>query len=293
MQVGVCLPHYGKTMEPAGMRQFAEAAESLGFGSLFVTDHVIMPKGSTTPYLNAMLDPLATLNYLAGVTSRIRIGTSVIILPYRHPVLVAKEVATADALSGGRVIFGAAVGWAEEEFRALNANFEERGDVADEYLRAIRGLWADPDADFKGRYVTIQGVHFSPSPAQTPHPPVWIGGSSKRAGRRAVELGDAWHATNVTVPQLREVATHMRHLSMMRGRAKPPALTMRMPVYLDSQPPQGRVGASGDERSIIEQTRAYAEAGVEHVVFAVPEVEFSVAMRQLERLGRGVLPALR
>ncbi|MEX2598671.1 MAG: LLM class flavin-dependent oxidoreductase [Dehalococcoidia bacterium] len=129
MLIGVCLPHYGVTMEPLGMRPFAEHAEGLGYDSIWVTDHVIVPTELDVVYKRHMLDPLATLAYLAGITKDVQLGTSVIILPYRNPITLAKELATVDALSGGRLLFGAAAGWMEGEFRTLNADFERRGDV--------------------------------------------------------------------------------------------------------------------------------------------------------------------
>ena len=293
MELGICLPHYGKAMEPSGMRRFAESAESLGFDSLWVTDHVIIPRDRDMLYKERMLDPLATLNYLAGVTSRIRIGTSVIVLPYRHPALVAKMLATADVLSGGRVIFGAGVGGVEGEFRALNADYEHRGEVADEYLRVIKSLWTDPSADYEGRFVCIKGMFFSPAPAQRPHPPVWIGGSTKRAGRRTVDFGDAWHATNVTVEQFTEIGRHIRRLSEKSGRATPPKINIRMPVYFDGHLPPGRSGLEGDDASIIRQAKAYMDVGADHLVFGLPDLTFDEAMSQTERLAKKVNPNLR
>jgi probable F420-dependent oxidoreductase len=293
MKLGICLPHYGKAMEPGGMRAFAEAAERLGFDSLWVTDHLIVPKARDMLYKERMLDSLSTLSFLAGVTSRIRIGTSVIVLPYRHPVQVAKAIATADVLSGGRVTFGAGVGALEGEFRALNANFEERGDVADEYLRVIRSLWTDPTAPFEGKYVTLKEMFFSPESIQKPHPPIWIGGSTKRAGRRAVELGDAWHGTNVTVDQFVEISTHMRMLSEKRGRAEPPGVNVRMPVYFDQPLPEGRIGLNGSSEDVAEQAQAYIDTGAEEMVFGLPDLSFEEAMNQMSRLSSDVNPKLR
>ena len=293
MQAGICLPHYGRAMEPAGMRRFAETAESLGFDSLWVTDHLIIPQERDMLYKEHMLEPLATLAFLAGVTSNIRIGTSVIVLPYRHPVLVAKAIATADLLSNGRVIFGAGVGGLEGEFKALNANFTERGAVADEALWAMKRLWTKPSDDLDGRSVSVKGMFFSPQPAQRPHPPIWIGGSTKRSGRRAVDYGDAWHATNVTAEQYKTIADYMSGLSARRGRARPPALSVRMPVYFDGQPPAGRMGWGGSDDAIVEQVQAFLRVGVEHVVFGLPDMAFEDAMGQLHRLAEAVVPKLR
>ncbi len=294
MQLGICLPHYGKAMQPAGMRIFAERAEELGFDSLLVTDHILVPKARDMLYKENMLESLSALNYLAGVTSRIKIGTSVIVLPYRNPIQVAKALATADVLSGGRVIFGAGVGALEAEFRALNANFEERGQVADEYLRLIRGLWTEPAADFQGKYIAFKDMFFSPQPIQQPHPPIWIGGSTRRSGRRAVELGDAWHGTSITVEQFANVAGYIRTLSERTGRAEPPAVNVRLPVDFDQPPPEGRVGGvAGDDAAVIDQTTAYIEAGAEQVIFGLPDLRFDEAMQQIERLASQVNPRLR
>jgi probable F420-dependent oxidoreductase len=278
-------------MEPQGMREFAATAEELGFDSLWVTDHLIVPRARDMLYKENMLEALSTLNYLAGVTSRIRIGTSVIVLPYRHPVHVAKAIATADQLSGGRVTLGVGVGALEAEFRALGANFEERGAVADEYLRVIRSVWTDPAADFKGSYVSFREMLFSPPVIQKPHPPIWVGGSTRRAGRRAVELGNAWHGTNVTVEQFVDISQYMQRLSGKQGRAMP-GVNVRMPVYFDQPMPQGRIGLNGSDAEIAAQAKAYTDAGAEEVVFGLIDMSFSEAMAQLRRLSSEVAPRL-
>jgi probable F420-dependent oxidoreductase len=278
-------------MQPDGMREFAQTAEDLGFDSLWVTDHLIVPKARDMLYKENMLDSLSTLSYLAGVTSRIRIGTSVIVLPYRHPVQVAKAVATADQLSGGRVTLGVGVGALEGEFRALNANFEERGAVTDEYLRVIRSVWTEPGADFEGRYISFKDMLFSPPTVQKPHPPIWVGGSTRRAGRRAVELGDAWHGTNITVEQFVDISDSMRCLSEKRGRAMP-GLNVRMPVYFDQPLPAGRIGLSGSDAEVAAQAKGYVDAGAEEVVFGLIDKGFGEAMQQLQRINNEVAPRL-
>jgi probable F420-dependent oxidoreductase len=290
--LGICLPHYGKAMEPAGLREFAQTAEELGFDSLWVTDHLIVPKARDMLYKENMLEALSTLNYLAGVTSRIRIGTSVIVLPYRHPVHVAKSIATADQLSGGRVTLGVGVGALEGEFRALKANFEERGAVADEYLRVIRSVWTDPSAGFEGDYVSFQDMFFSPPAVQQPHPPIWVGGSTRRAGRRAVELGDAWHGTNVTVEMFEDISGYMWRLSERQLRPMP-GVNVRMPVYFDQPMPEGRIGLNGGDAEVAAQAKGYIYAGAEEVVFGLIDMPFTDAMSQLHRLSTAVAPRLR
>ena len=286
MKVGVCLPHYGVAMQPKRMRQFAELTEELGFDSIWVTDHIIVPSELSIVYKDRMLDPLAILSYLAGVTSRMSLGTSVIILPYRNPVTVAKEVASVDALSGGRVIFGAAAGWMEGEFMALNADFENRGAVSDEHLRVIRELWTHPEPEFHSEHYHLSGVVFSPQPEQQPHPPIWIGGVS----HRAVELGDGWHPNLRPYDELQEAVEHMGRLSARRGRSAPPVLSARSPVDFDKRPDETRALLRGSSQEIAESIRRYEGLGVGHLAINFPNVPMDEQLQMVERFAAEVLP---
>ena len=293
MQLGICLPHYGVTMEPAGMRTFAERVEALGFDSIWVTDHVIVPSELDIVYKRRMLDPLTTLGFLAGVTHRLRLGTSVTILPYRNPIVLAKELASVDALSGGRLIFGAAAGWMEGEFRTLNAEFENRGDVSDEHLRVIRALWSSTEPTYASDAFDIGGVSFSPETAQQPHPPIWIGGSSKRAMRRAVELGEGWHPNQAGPAQVAEGIEYMRRLSDARGRADVPAVSTRIRVAFDGSARPGRVELTGNPSEMAASIGRFEQAGVVHMALSFPEVPFEEAMEQLDRFAAEVRPLIR
>ena len=271
------------------MRSFAERVEALGFDSLWVTDHVIVPKELTIVYKEKMLDALAMLNYLAAVTRRVAIGTSVIILPYRNPITVAKEVATADVLSGGRVIFGAAAGWMEGEFRALNADFEHRGDVSDEALGLIRALWSAKEPAFTGARYRIEGMAFSPQTVQSPHPPIWVGGGSKRAIRRAVEYGDGWHPNIRGFDDLQDAVGYMRELSKRHGRATPPLLSLRTQVSFEGGDP-ARGGLHGTPVEMAEAIERYRGLGVEHLIISFPESPFGEHLDMLERFAAEVKP---
>ncbi len=293
MQLGICLPHYGVTMEPAGMRTFAERVEALGFDSIWVTDHVIVPSELDIVYKRRMLDSLTTLGFLAGVTQRLRLGTSVIILPYRNPIVLAKELASVDALSGGRLIFGAAAGWMEGEFRTLNAEFEHRGDVSDEHLRVIRALWSSTEPTYASDAFDIGGVSFSPETAQQPHPPIWIGGSSKRAMRRAVELGEGWHPNQAGPAQVAEGIEYMRRLSDARGRADVPAVSTRIRVAFDGSARPGRVDLTGSPSEMAASIGRFERAGVVHMALSFPEVPFEEAIEQLDRFAAEVRPLVR
>src|SRR5262249_40159003 len=151
-----------------------------GFDSVWVTDHILVPQTLQIIYRDHMLDPLAVLNYVAAITTRVHIGTSVMILPYHNPIVLAKMLATTDQLSGGRLIFGAAVGWMEPEFAALGAPFVDRGAFSDECLQLIKTLWTQEKVSFAGHYFTFIDMQASPRPLQHPYPPIWIGGNSPR-----------------------------------------------------------------------------------------------------------------
>ncbi len=209
MRLGLMLPALGPlaTGPGAAANQLAVArhAEALGFESLWVPDHVIVPHviRSKYPYSRdgafavppeqGLLEPLVTLGFLAGVTERIRLGTWVMVLPHRNPIVTAKMWATLDVLSGGRMQMGAGVGWMEEEIRLLGAPFEKRGALSDEYLRAMRALWTEAEPRFAGEFVRFSGIACEPKPIQRPLP-IWIGGESERALRRVVEHGTGWLA---------------------------------------------------------------------------------------------------
>jgi len=247
MKFGVCIPHYGRPIDVDGLTEMAVQAEQMGFDSVWVTDHIIVPHvipGRTDiVYRQNMLEPLSLLTHLGAVTTRVKIGTSVVILPYRNPIILAKAIATADVLSRGRVIFGAAVGWMEGEFQALNAPFADRGRVSNEYLELLKELWSNPTPAFQGKYFQVSEVTFSPMPVQQPHPPIWIGGRSRRGVRRAVEYGDYWHPSQMGPAELAKNAAYMRRYSASVGRTDPPQLSCRVtlnfsgPAASNERPP--------------------------------------------------------
>src|SRR5438094_545529 len=160
---------------------------------------------------------------------KVRLGTTAIILPYRNPKVTAKQLSTIDTLSGGRLIFGCAAGWSEEEFGALGVDFKNRGAVSDAYLRMIKRLWTEP---------RIDGLQFEPRPLQKPHPPIWVGGNSKRGIRRAVELGNYWHPTRPTAEEVKAGKSEIRNIAERFGRN--PAeigITVREPFKIDERLP--------------------------------------------------------
>jgi probable F420-dependent oxidoreductase len=190
VKYGIAIRNMGPQSTRATIRACAAAAESLGFDALFVSDHLCIPPDQTEGSGGRYLDVLATLAYLAGSTERIRLGISVLVVPYRPAVLTAKQLATIQELSGERVILGVGVGWMKPEFEALGVDKRQRGRITDETLRVIRHLFAHDAAPYKGDLVSFPAFVFAPRPAQ---PAIWIGGNSEKAIERVVEFGDGWH----------------------------------------------------------------------------------------------------
>ncbi len=205
MEFGFGVPTRGPLSSPENLTTLATKGEEMGFDIISVSDHIVIPRSidSVYPYNESgryaggdegeCLEQLTTMSYLASATSTIRLMTSVLVLPHRGPVLTAKILATIDVLSGGRLIVGCGVGWMEEEFVALGAPpYKERGAVGDEYIQAFKELWTSDSPTFDGKYCSFANVAFAPKPVQKPHPPIWIGGESPPALRRAARYGDAW-----------------------------------------------------------------------------------------------------
>jgi len=184
MKVGVNLINYGPGATPQSLARWARLAEVLGYHSVMVSDHVATTPDVQAEYPAPIYDPFVTLAWLAGSTSRLELGTTVTVLPYRHPLQVASMAENIDRLSGGRFILGVGVGWAKQEFAALGVPFEKCGAITDDYLAAIRALWAGDVASYKGRFVAFEDVRTSPDSVRSSPPSIWVGGSSEAALRR-------------------------------------------------------------------------------------------------------------
>jgi probable F420-dependent oxidoreductase len=186
---GVILPNYGLDASVDGIRRVAETAEGLGFHSVWATEHIIVGPQAVDPY-GRVYAPLVTLGWIAGRTERIGLGTSIVLVPLHHPMHLAKEVATLQELSGGRLTLGIGLGWHKDEFDFMGIEFEGRGRRADEAIRVMRALWGG-EHDFDGEFWSYHDATSQPQPSRQPE--IWVGGSSARAIRRARELGNAWH----------------------------------------------------------------------------------------------------
>jgi probable F420-dependent oxidoreductase len=199
---GVILPNYGLDASPDGIRRVAELAEELGFDSVWATEHIIVGPEAVDPY-GRVYDPLVTLGWIAGWIERIGLGTSIVLVPLHNPMHLAKEIATLQELSGGRFTLGVGMGWHKDEFDFMGVEFKGRGRRADEAIRLMRALWSG-ERDFEGEFWSFHDATSEPHPS--PQPEIWVGGSSERAIRRALELGDAWH------PSRGSDAEHIRHV---------------------------------------------------------------------------------
>ncbi|HET7876426.1 MAG TPA: TIGR03619 family F420-dependent LLM class oxidoreductase [Methylomirabilota bacterium] len=314
MHFGFSLPGRGPLARPDALVPLAKKADALRYSSLFVTDHIVIPTSyaSAYPYsptgkvagdwTQGYLEPLGLMSFLAGSTSRIRLGTSVLVVPYRNPLLTAKLLATLDVLSGGRVILGAGVGWLKEEFEVLGAPpFEERGKVTDEYLRLMRECWTREPVEWKGTYYRMAPVSALPKPAQQGGIPVWVGGHTPGALRRAGQLANGWHPIGMRAPAMlypdeyRDKVATIHDWARRAGRdPKSITLTFRVPLELlprRAKPPGGdRLLFRGTEAQVVEDIRAYQALGVSHFVFDLTPQDLRGSVALMERFASDVRP---
>ena len=265
MHFGVVLQHFREHASPEAIAEVARAAEDLGYDSVWVMDRIVVPDVPETHQFTPLVyDPFLTLTYVAAKTERIRLGTSVLIVPYRSPLVQAKLISTLDTLCHGRLIVGVGVGWLPQEFEALGIPFDRRGALANEYVEAMRLLWtSDGPASFHGPTVHFDNVLCEPKSVQLPHPPLWIGGGSEAALHRAAKFGAAWHPSSKYSDTMSEKAAKLRQLATAEGR-EPPPIHMRATLHLlaeaDTSTPRGPlIGTLEEVRSAI---RSYAAIGI-------------------------------
>ena len=309
MRIGVSLPNVGLDHGKDMLLPVAEAAERLGFDSVWVAHHVTLPyeRASEYPYQRSgteiamspgmqWLDPLVTLSLCAAVTDRVRLGTSVLVLPYRNPLNLAAEAAALDVLTEGRFVLGVGCGWMQEEFSALGIDPAERGPRTDEHIEALRALWTQDPATFQGRFSNFDGIVLATTTRSEGGPPIWVGGNTDPALRRALRLGDGWHGFEVFPDEIPDIRASLERLGEEVGR-DPSELELSVARGLI---PPGREGESfipdrrmlgGSADEIVEELGRYAEAGVSLVLIQlsllaplVPEALEWVAAEVLPRL---------
>ena len=315
MKYGFTLPGRGPLATPETLGRIARTGEELGYDALFTGDHILVPRNIASPYpyteggefpgspSGESMEQLTLLAFLAGQTSRIRLVTSVIIVPHRNPLVAAKALATLDVLSGGRLVVGIGVGWMREEFEALGLPpFEERGAVTDEYVRAFKELWTSDDPHFEGKYVSFDNISFLPKPVQKPHPPIWVGGESRPALRRTAELADGWYplGSNPTFPMgtPEQLAAGLERLAMYAKRFdRDPSeieTIYRTHQFEQTEDAQGddRLPFVGNAEQMASDIRAYQEMGVGSLVldFLRQTEDLDVMLGRMERFAKDVWP---
>ncbi len=306
MDFGVVLPNLGGTADPGALLHLARRVEQLGYNSLWVSDHVVLPVRveSRYPYSPAgtlglqpeedLLEPFTTLTFLAGATQRVRLCISVQVLPYRHPVLNAKMVATLDVLSGGRFIFGVGVGWIKEEFDALGADYNNRGPVTDEHLKIYKALCSQEELSYQGVHYQVEGIKFFPKPIQMPHPPIWVGGNSRRALLRAATLGDGWHGVRLRPTELGELRNRLMRLrdeNSLPWEGFDVSLRTSM-VITDVPAPEGRTPMTGTAQQVLDDVAQYEGSGVDHMVLGPRARNLGETQLAVERFADEVMARL-
>ena len=308
MEFGVFLPISGRAAGPEALTRAAQQAETLGFDAIWSADRVVTPWEIKTPYPYSdgsefivppdrpFLDSMSCLAYLAGRTDRIRLGISVLVLPYRHPLYWARVAASIDRLSGGRFLLGVGCGWMEEEFAAQGLNFPARGTATDEQLEIAQRLWSEERISYRGKHYSFDDVAFYPKPSGGSHLKTWVGGEGRAARRRAARFGDAWfpYFVTITAEELQSKFEEVRAMAVAAGRdSSTIALTVCRPIEVTTKPePQDPTRLRGTPDQLVEALARYRDGGVSHVALQFMVPRFPERLEQIERFGREVLPQL-
>lgn len=307
MRFGFGLPD---TIDGDALCRFAQAAEELGFESVWAGDHIVLPTAKTTQYPYTadgsfsrpasapFLEMMTVLSYLAACTKRIRIGSTVVILPYRNPIVQAKMFASLDVLSGGRAVCGVGVGWLEKEFDVLGVPYADRGAMSDECLAVFKSLWTQDKPEFHGRFFSFDGIEFQPKPVQKPHIPIWVGGHTRRAIRRTVAYGDAWHPTRQTPEYVFGLLPYLRRQAEASGR-DPDGITISLKRSLhltDLGIPEDKGIRSGGAmicttQQVIDDVRRCQEYGIHQLTYDFRTEDVDACIRIMERFAEKVAPA--
>ena len=267
MRFGVNAVNFGAEVSPESLRSWASTAEDLGFDFLMISDHLAITDDVHARYPAPYYDPILTLGYLAGITKTIRLGTTVLVLPYRHPLYVARLFANLDQFSQGRMILGVGAGWSEDEFTALGADFHRRGELTDEYLDVITSAWTNEEIRVKTKTGASLTIHTAPLAYERRSIPIWVGGASNPAIKRAVRYG-AWHPIrpkvgwleNFGIPRLREIASS--------SNKQPPPIKPRIQLEIldEALPDEDRLVGQGSVAQIRDDLRALEALGITDVL---------------------------
>lgn len=306
MKFGFSLIVRGNDATPDTFARIAERAESLEIDSLWCSAHVILPPQVKSGYVlipgrkhpehwkERYWEPFTVLSYLAALTSKLTLGTSVVIAPMHNPIELAKQVAEVDQLSAGRFVFGIGVGWFEEEFELLGQNFKNRGARTDEALELMKALWGDDPVSFAGKYYRVENACFGPKPRQLPSPPIWVAGSSRAALKRAARVAQAWHPVRPTIEYLVAARAELNGYLEAAGRA-PESLeiAVKLPLVFQDGPPEvEQAPTQGRAIDIVDAIERYRQAGASHLVFDFVPESLATALDTMERFAEEVRPKL-
>jgi probable F420-dependent oxidoreductase len=308
LKIGVDVGIYGRLATRQHILELAELAESSGVESLWVADHVIFPTkvAASYPYSASgtfpvdmteepLLEPMVTMGVLVGATQRVKIGTAVLVMPYRNPVLLARMLVTLDNLSDGRMLLGAGVGWLVEEFAALEARpFTARGRVTDEWIEIVKRLCQGGDVTFRGEHYQLESVVSSPGSVQRPHPPILIGGTSHAALRRAAKLGDGWLSTGLRPERLRERLRTLTQLCDAHGR-RLADLSLSHKLFLSigearTSADGSREAGTGSQAEIVDDLRRLVDLGYSRVIVRYRGRDAEAQRRQLRIFIDDIIP---
>jgi probable F420-dependent oxidoreductase len=290
---GLILPSYRKGASVEGIDAASDAVERLGWHSVFTTDHVLVEPSARSEDYYDIFDAVVTLAHIAARTRRIKLGTSVIVVPMRNALVLAKELATIDALSGGRLIVGAGIGWNKTEFDNVGAGdrFHRRGAYLDESIAIWRHLWGGGTGPFHGRFHNFDEVRFGPLPAQGANVPVWLGGREERALRRTGRVADAYHSTTTSPAQYAVRVPLIRAAAEDAGR-KQPLFSARLRVHFGPAE-TSFYQLAGTPGQMVGEIRAFAEVGVGHVALDFVETDPARSVALIERFDAEVVAAFR
>jgi probable F420-dependent oxidoreductase len=269
MQFGIHLPHIGRKASPENIRRAAIQAEQLGLDDVWVSEHIIVPNDSPYPPSPNFWDPVLTLTWAAAATTRVRLGTSVLVLPLRHPLPLAKELATLQNLSNGRLILGAGVGWLEAEFDALGVPFKQRGRRMDEGIAMMRAVWSQDPVSFDAKWIPAKIDTMRAQPQPIAPIPIWIGGSSDAAIQRALRL-DGWHGSRISPDQAPSL------VKRLRAERPDPAFTVSLRISCNASNAAGLRDTLG----------AYRDAGIQHVMAAPDDRDIETYLATAEAFSR-------
>ena len=296
-QFGVTVPNNWGVPDPQDVLRMGPEAEQMGYDSIWVMDHLF-----NTGYIRDRLEdrpyyhPMAMLSYMSATTSRVRLGTSVLVLPYHNPVELAKYAATLDQMSAGRLTLGIGVGAMAEEFDALGIRMRGRGAVTNESISLMRELWTKTLPEFHSRNWDFSDLYFSPKPVQQPYIPLWVGGSSARALRRVARLGDGWHPSGLSAEEFANGRREIEALAKREGRSLSDIImSARIEVEVHAGAPTRRTPVRarlpGDDMGALRAgLEAYANAGVVHFVLALNSGDIPALSRLMGRIADEVIP---